>query len=288
MHVSSGGVARARSRRRRLHFHFPIRSKIYASRVLRASHAFCARNSTLSPRQRSGRTKIWPKIDRPRRGQDSWLGARIERGLESRSSSTRARKRIRDYNNSGAERFLPREQRTNTQILIGDPPISASIHNLVQISTMSRQQRRSTQMQFAYPRPFSALYVAGSGKGWKGVAMVEGGSIFGKYLWRVETTELERTYSISLPALVERRMFVSRSEYHSGAPGKSRGSVGVIESVIHQRSSGMLIPPVADVHRSLGKKKKGKTRVIVVAISAASGRVASSHPRASIAFSRGP
>lgn len=208
--------------------------------------------------------------------------------MESRSSSTRARKRIRDYNNSGAERFLPREQRTNTQILIGDPPISASIHNLVQISTMSRQQRRSTQMQFAYPRPFSALYVAGSGKGWKGVAMVEGGSIFGKYLWRVETTELERTYSISLPALVERRMFVSRSEYHSGAPGKSRGSVGVIESVIHQRSSGMLIPPVADVHRSLGKKKKGKTRVIVVAISAASGRVASSHPRASIAFSRGP
>lgn len=113
-------------------------------------------------------------------------------------------------------------------------------------------------MQFAYPRPFSALYVAGSGKGWKGVAMVEGGSIFGKYLWRVETTELERTYSISLPALVERRMFVSRSEYHSGAPGKSRGSVGVIESVIHQRSSGMLIPPVADVHRSLGKKKKEK------------------------------
>lgn len=178
--------------------------------------------------------------------------------MESRSSSTRARKRIRDYNNSGAERFLPREQRTNTQILIGDPPISASIHNLVQISTMSRQQRRSTQMQFAYPRPFSALYVAGSGKGWKGVAMVEGGSIFGKYLWRVETTELERTYSISLPALVERRMFVSRSEYHSGAPGKSRGSVGVIESVIHQRSSGMLIPPVADVHRSLGKKKKRK------------------------------
>lgn len=210
------------------------------------------------------------------------------RGLEHDPSSTRARKRIRDYNNSGAERLLPREQRTNTQILIGDPPISASIHNLVQISTMSRQQRRSTQMQFAYPRPFSALYVAGSGKGWKGVAMVEGGSIFGKYLWRVETTELERTYSISLPALVERRMFVSRSEYHSGAPGKSRGSVGVIESVIHQRSSGMLIPPVADVHRSLGKKKKGKTRVIVVAISAASGRVASSHPRASIAFSRGP
>ena len=28
--------------------------------------------------------------------------------------------------------------------------------------------------------------------------MVGGGSIFGKYLWRVETTELERTYSISV------------------------------------------------------------------------------------------
>ena len=121
--------------------------------------------------------------------------------------------------------------------------------------------------------------------------MVGGGSIFGKYLWRVETTELERTYSISvslslslsvsvslslslslsfvLSVLVKRRMFVSRSEYHSRVPGKSRGSVGVIESVIYKRSSGMLIPTATD---ALFTQKK---KYVIVAISAASGRVAS-------------
>lgn len=55
---------------------------------------------------------------------------------------------------------------------------------------------------------------------------VGGESIFGKYLWRVETTELEKGLSLSLSlsfalsVLVERRMFVSGFEYRSGAPGK--------------------------------------------------------------------
>ena len=117
---------------------------------------------------------------------------------------------------------------------------------------------------------------------------VEGESIFGKYLWRVETTELEKGRILSLSLSPSLSLSVPPSLLPSlyswsagclfrdpntvrGRLGKSRGSVGVIESVIRERWSGMLIPAAADA-----SSEQEKTYVIVAIPAAASSRVSSS------------